>query len=554
MFSKELRNWIASYVSGDYTGNLDGAIDAFERVLDLPAPSPALAGIHDLLPTYLEDIAVASTLPAAIKQFEHISKTEPFLKHLFFYVHPDRASAEPRLSDSPEWTMAPLLKEGLAVVPSAVNLKTGNPQSVSFPYREQYLNAYNIRNLKSHDFEIMRQPQFFACVTAVLIVYLDVSYRNRAIVSQLVESRNIHEAFNAQKYCQEIIRKYKKKERDGFVYVETRWESDLSDGVQTCRVEEILDNDAYDQVRLLGEAGCGKTTALLRLQYLAACRYVNRQSDKIPVLIPLIDFEKSESAVPALIPTLQRHLGVDEDICLSMLRKNEIVLYLDGYNEILDNKKKKQFAWSMETFQQDYPDIRIYLTDRAITKSYIPIMESAENFHLYPLSPEMKKAIIEGNCKDEAAKQILLQVFENRPEYFDNFSTPLRIMCLILVTTRKKALSEDPVGDYMEYLFERERVEKKDENTAYLSRIAQALALMDEHEIPTLRAERCIGRLEFLLNYKLPDSRVCLKLLIEMGILVCENEQISFAQDEYQSYFWVSALTDGLDEILQTEE
>lgn len=321
--------------------------------------------------------------------------------------------------------------------------------------------------------------------------------------------------------------------------------------LKSCRIEDFLNNDDCHYIRFLGEAGCGKTTALLRLQYLDAKRKLENISSKIPVYIALIDFEKDSNAEPELISAIQQCLNVKRDTCLKMLKKNKIILYLDGFNEILDINKKRQFAWSVENFQETYPDIWIYLTDRSMKKSYISILELSQDYHLYPLTLEMKKDFIRGNCRDTEAQQILITAATEKPGYFDEFDTPIRLKHLIQITSKMKKLCDDPFGDYIEYLFEREKLEKKDENVEYLHRFAQALSLIDKLEFSVLEAEKCLAQCKRKLGYTIPDTRKCLNLLIEMGILHCDNNCIYFSQQEYQSYFWVTAMADNLDEILE---
>lgn len=550
MFSKQTRNWIKDYTKDVYLEDLDLAIDSFENALRLKAPTSMLTGIPDLLPKYLEDIATAPDISVTRKELENISKIEQYLKFIFLHIDPLRSQNPPQQVNSRQWTLMPLLKEGLRVVPLNQNLSHLEPTDPSFPYREQYLIAYDIRNHNSHDFEIMSQKEVFEAITAILTVYLDVSYRYRTDITKLVENVEIQNTFSVNQYCKNIISEYERIEENGFTYVDICWANSEMANPQSCRIEDFLNNNDCHYIRLLGEAGCGKTTALLRLQYLAAKRKLEKTSSKIPVYIALIDFEKDSSVEPELISAIQQRLKVKRDTCIKMLKKNKITLYLDGFNEILDINRKKRFVWSVEDFQETYPDICIYLTDRSMTKSYISILDMSQDYHLYPLTLEMKKDFILGNCRDKEAQQILITAAKEKPGYFDEFDTPIRLKHLIQITSKMKKLCDDPFGDYIEYLFERERLEKKDENVEYLHRFAQALSLIDKSEFSVLEAEKCLAHCKRELGYTTPDTRKCLNLLIEMGLLCCENNSIYFSQQEFQSYFWVTAMTENLDEIL----
>ena len=52
-------------------------------------------------------------------------------------------------------------------------------------------------------------------------------------------------------------------------------------------------------------------------------------------------------------------------------------------------------------------------------------------------------------------------------------------------------------------------------------------------------------------GFSLPDTRQCLKLAVDMGLLVCEEGGlVRFANREYQEYFFMEGVANQLDELI----
>lgn len=557
MFSERLKEWINDTVKDNYLGDIKRDIALFEKSLALKAPEEKLAGINEIFPTVLEEMSNAASIDYIKDKMDKFVKIEPFLRHLLGVLYPERYKIAPREEidglNYSEWTLAPLLKQGFGIIPVNYNLSTGNPTSINWPYKMHYDLVYNTRNVVAHDFINMTQKKIFEILESYLIVYLDVSARFCYQIEEAYSKESVNDGFLAMQYCREIVQKYNHEHANGFHYIDIKWKAENSASIEYSTVETMMNDETHSLVKILGEAGCGKTTIMRQLEYLTAKKYTSKKSSIIPVFIQLINIETDSSLHANIKNMICNKLGVASNLLEEMLSINSIRLYLDGFNEILDLKLKKQIAWSIDELHQQYPELKIFLSDRSLVRSSIVTMRNALIYKLYPLDNEMKEKFIKFNCPETKAKEMLLQYFEGNPNYYENFNTPIKLKQLIEITVQQQKVPEDFCGEYIRFLFDREMIEKKDENVEYLEVFACALALSEKKKFSEYEAEAIIAKCKQLLGYTIPDSRRCLRLLIEMGILAMEDGMIEFKYSSYGDYFWMAAFERHLEELLEVD-
>lgn len=554
MFSKKLTDWIYSFVKDDYKGDILKDISLFEKGISLKATDKNLEGINTVLPEILEGMCVSSMDFSRIQENLNSLTIEPYLKHLFSVLFPARYAVAPRREvgglDFSEWTLVPLLKQAFGVIPKDYNISSGKPEALTFPYKEFYDLTYSARNLSAHGFLDMGPRKIFDVISATLIVYLDVSSRFQAEIENAYNKENVNSGFLAEKYCNKIIDEYDKKVNDGFCYVNIKWKSSESSDAEYSTVDNIMNNNSNRLIKLLGEAGCGKTTIMRQLEYLCAVNYINKASNIVPIFISLGNIE-SDSSLRCDVKALACNvIDVNMELFEQMLKLNNIVLFLDGFNEVLDTKLKKQIAWSIDSLSSQYPYIKIYLSDRSLVRSAIETMKNAVSYKLYPLDNKIKESFFRLNSPDEATKNLLLVDIIRHPNNYDKYNTPIKLKQLIELTYHSKRIPTDFDEEYIKFLFEREMIDKKDENVEYLEAFACALAL-DKEKLSEYKAESCIAKCKAVLGYTAPDSRKCLRLLIEMGILSFEDGVVEFKYPSYRTYFWATAFDRGLVDLLE---
>ena len=554
MFSKELKKWIYDNVQGIYSGEIYSDIDLFEKSLCLKAPEKNLEGINEILPQVLEEMAVAPSISVLQEKMERFVKIEPFLRHLFGILEPERFSGKPK--DEPnglnmnEWTLAPLLKQAFNIVPMSYDLSQHSPASAYFSYKNAYDTVYDHRNSAAHSFLSLSSREIWEIISACLIVYLDVSGRLCMQIEEAFSKESVKVGFSSLDYCREIVRTHNQTIKNGFSYVDIKWRANANSVAEYSTVETMLNDSKNTVVKILGEAGCGKTTIMRQLEYLCAKKYIAQKTNVIPVFISLGSIE-TNSAIQLDIKSIICHkLNITQDLLSDMLQTNSINLYLDGFNEILESKAKKQVAWSIDDLSRKYPKTVIFLSDRALVRPAINVLDTALTYRLYPLDSAMKETFIKSNCPDEETKSMLLRYFTGNPNNYERFTTPIKLKQLIEITASKKSIPEDFDGEYIKYIFERELVDKKDENVQYLEDFACALAIFSDSEIPFKVACACLAKCKNVLGYTVPDSLQCLNLLVEIGILSNEEGMIEFKYPSYHNYFWTMAFENHLDTLL----
>lgn len=555
MFSQKLKDWIYDNVKDDYSGDIANDTIAFEKSLCLSAKETSLEGINTILPNVLEEMSEASSIGALQGLMEGFIKVEPYLRHLFSILYPERFKKMPKEEvnglEFTDWTLAPLLKQAFRIIPMNYNLSSKRPTNCPIQYKSYYDLIYDKRNDSAHNYSNMKQKEVFELISACLVVYLDIAGRLCLQIEEAFSKEKICAEFSALQYCQQIVRTHKNEIKQGFNYIDIKWKSNNASESEYSTVNSIM-TDENHLTKILGEAGCGKTTILKQLVYLSAQQYIKNHSSAIPIFIPLINIESDSSLIPDIKSIICHQLNIETNLLESILSLGRIKLYLDGFNEILDVKTKKQVAWSVDELSREYPNIHIFLSDRSAIRSSIDVLHDAVTYKVYPLDNTLKEAFIKNNCTDKDAQILLLDYFSRNPQMYEKFCTPIKIIQLIEYVKSRKNIPVDFDREYIHYILERELIDKKDENVEYLEDFACALALESEKNTPIPFKIACssLAKCKSLLGYTLPDTLKCLNLMIDMGILTNEEGMVDFKFASYKDYFWLLAYENNLADLL----
>lgn len=169
-----------------------------------------------------------------------------------------------------------------------------------------------------------------------------------------------------------------------------------------------------NQWMLLGQAGMGKTTSLLRLAMNDANARKTNPLIPLPVYITLASFDDFASTIPKQIA---KRLDRTLDFTLEWLQKGKITLYLDGFNEVLE-RLRNQLVRSIQRFIDDYPQVKIILASRPVAYEDIDFKTPKRNKNIPAfLLLEMKETLIEDFIrKNYKGNQIALWAFLKQPE------------------------------------------------------------------------------------------------------------------------------------------
>ncbi len=548
MLDNKVIAWIVQTVSGYYpTTKVDDSVQALNQVLDMDLQPP-------LFSTHIQNMAYSMDLDK-VNELKSFTDIERFMKVLCKIIYPNKMLQPPRPlfpgDTNRKWMLANMYKEVFKVVEVEFNI-TAACRDLERYYEESnylyhYLSIYRFRNNNIHDILTLPINIVQEMIRSMLIIELDLCYRHREEIEKKNNAGKRKKCFDATDFVQDIQATYEELEQKGFGYVDMHWGS--NEEKVDCSVENLAVNAEWNTIKILGEAGSGKSTALRRLEYLLAKKYSAENESPIPIFIELYTLVDSDRIIIEKIAgIMQIEVAVAEDF----MENGEICLLLDGFNEILDLSVKKKVAKELDAFSRNYPGVRIFLTDRAIARASIPTLNIAKRMHLRPITNEDRKTYFEKNCNDEQCLQLILNKLEECPEYFEDMNTPLKLKQLSEVVAYEMELPEDIIGRYIDYLFAREENEKKDENIEYMPTFLQALAIMGKESVLYLEATAQMAKCKTVLGYSLPDTNQCLKLALDMGILVYEeNNMVAFASAEYYDYFFMEGLCNGLDQLLR---
>lgn len=101
-------------------------------------------------------------------------------------------------------------------------------------------------------------------------------------------------------------------------------------------VDKFLADNTRSKLALLGNFGTGKTTFCQKYAHDLANKYRANQISRIPLVIPLSDFESKLDIQELVVNTLQFRYGIRIDIvqCEELQRLGKFALILDGFDEM----------------------------------------------------------------------------------------------------------------------------------------------------------------------------------------------------------------------------
>ena len=378
----------------------------------------------------------------------------------------------------------------------------------------------------------------YIVLTIAILLNICEKYKDRIIFCS--DEKDRRSALDIYSYADKVITDMDNK---SYIYVNIPWmKNNRNSEQELCSIDEIIDN--VNPVRLCGEAGCGKSTAMKQISYHFAQKTLDDIDVQLPVYVELHRIVTGND----IFDEIKCILGIEREDIFKFIEYNEIVLLLDGYDEIQDVEAKKRFSRDIDDIHQKYPKLRLFISDR-YTQGGIPILNGASQYLFAHLGLDRIKMLIENYCNDNAAMDLLNEKLVNDPGYFILYNTPLKIVALANMAKERHILpatSNEFVGIYFDALKKREENEKKNINMEYVEPCICALSLI-ENGVSQFDAEYQIGKLLYELHYTRVDSKEILRVIVGMGILNNIDDTISFASQEYRDYFFGKCLQYKLD-------
>ena len=415
-------------------------------------------------------------------------------------------------------------------------------------YRNKYFAHSDDKALPIEDISIEFLNRIISS-TLFIMLYLVDKYNDDL---EKLYNNKIYKQFDFDGYKQRIKNRYKQK---GFEYLDVKWADE--EGGKT--IEEMIKNNKDGMIAaFIGEAGAGKTTALRRIEYIYAAR-TNRNFNVLPIFVELKTIEHGRNK---LLRAISGILGTDEDFTRQILSEEGLVLLLDGINEVTNRTIAADIIKEVQELYLNNRNLHIYLTDR-VNRSII-INVTAANislYHLHALTLDNKKSYLKKNVNNDEARAFLTKELEDDSskiiEVLNRQRTPLMLNILLNYINEYKSVPEDPVGSYIDKLFDRELREQKDaDDPNAFEQLKFALAALADnyYDMPFNRFEggAVIGRVREKMAYIGLDSSATLDLAVKMGLLEEKSDaEIAFANFEYANHFIAWATKRGIIKIIR---
>ncbi len=521
--------------------NLENTVDVFLKVLEYKIEDEKLAGTGERILNSLKGLVNNGTYESALDSVTTLNRTETYARVVLFLVDPEKLGD---IRDERRG-FAPILK-ALGFSANQVS-KMGDRRNEESPHEAAELSI----------------DEIYAKINRFLLDYIRITEVKINELSRLVSASEKEDYFPGS-YLKNVVREYENQE--GFRYMDFHWHEE-KDGSEECNANDLLYKASIDKtqgIKILGEAGTGKTTVLKRMQYQLAKNY-KTNSDKIPIFITLSELNAEIDSLLNRIMDITR-MG-NEDV-RKELKNGNFVLFLDGFNEILNDETRRMLAKEINTnFQNYYEKTLIFISDRTITSESTRVMNKSLSLHLCKITIEEKMRFFEERVTSEEMN-LIRQRRENVESYFDTLDTPLKLMNFIEVVKSEKAIPDDITSSYINMLFERERNDNKDVKMGELQDLLCALALYiskEEEDVGTFNAEEkevtlpTVGKLKALqvlaevkraLDYRIENEHFE-RVTAGMKLLNWESHLVGFTSREFLVYFKFEALDlDGMDEMI----
>jgi len=316
-----------------------------------------------------------------------------------------------------------------------------NEQSHQIPERSRFDNVKN----------------FNSTLTAELLI---INFYKKEI--SLAIKKDNYKKRDFDDYIKNEIERVK-KQSSKFVSLNLKEITNNSEKSTNGFIEDLLDNN-ITRIRILGQGGSGKTTTLEYLLYKDASNWLeNPSNSKIPVLISLANLNSKETVVESIA----KKINVDTDYVEELLETNELKIYLDGLNEIVESRESKKIKLQeIATLLEDYPNLNVIITDRYEFDNYQNNMFNVKTFLIQKLTKEQIKEFVEKYCYYSIEQSAhVLNILKSKNNIQELLIRPLVLTRAIEIIKIENDLPEKEgqiIEKFLDILLRREKDEKKD--------------------------------------------------------------------------------------------
>lgn len=556
MDRKQLEESILSEIDELYDArNKTELVELLVSVMLVKTEKNELAGVEErqyaaYLKLFDDETAIADVKVC----LSDVMKVEPLLKKILL------------LLDEKKYENIQKTNGGLAEVIDLLGLNPMNKKLDADPLK--YINeknnfyhtvvAYHLRNVESHTYETWNRRKIYENLDSVLICCLCAIEHNKNEIKGNLKNELIKNELYIDEYLNEMVRQFKTR-MSRFVHIRgeenfavlgsyvVESQDESSENKRRCGTVEFLRNSSIPEKRMMiwGEAGMGKSTTLEYLAYIDAKQRLKNVNANIPVLVLLGLLTSSDYSIKQFICD---KLKISVEMCEMLLQEGKINLFIDGLNEIPNDKGglvKTLRMREIKYFIQTYPKTFIIITNRPQDSrdfSQVPI------FNLIKLSKNEIDDFIEKNVDEKDVKKMLHDEIDGNPRFVQIINTPLILSRLIEIVKYKGEIPQSEgeiISEFLLCLFTREKEEKQDarldiKKMTYLLRMIAYESLekketnagMKESEIITYCKK---SMSEYKFEY---DALYAIEIATQLGILEKKESMYVFSHQAYQDHYY----------------
>lgn len=515
--------------------NLEEVVDTFINTLEYDIPKKELNGVGERVLACLNSLASDSmSREDLVNTLTAINLAEIYARKVLYLVKPEKLE---RIEED---------QRGYFPVLKALGFSD-----------EMTRKMTNRRNEEgSHECVTLSQREMYERIDDFILDYIVITNAKLRELKKIVLPADKERSFFPEQYVQEIISQYEHEIMEGFWYLDVHWREDenTTEDYNIKNLVKYFQKEKSFGIKILGEAGTGKSTALRRIQYTLAKDYDKYKLGPIPVYVSLGEMTDGNGAILSKICEIIR---IEKREVQELLKNSKLAVLLDGYNEVLNTEILSGIAREIDNqFRVYYPQMKLYLSDRTISRNSIPVITDAKKLFLKKITLDEKLCFFKAKTTAEVY-DLILKKANDQPSYFEGLSTPYKMMQFIQIVEDTKSIPEDITEAFLRNLIERERNEKKEIEMRDIEDLLQALAIYmydnnDENE--TVKGFDRITVLSKLAEIKNKlgfnvDTKRFLDVVIGMNILYEESGYIEFSNREYLVYFMLEGLDNGMDKL-----
>ncbi len=553
-------------ISSEYKQELDTydikkMIKILEKAIDVPVSEESLEGIqrkYNYCISKLFDNSDGLSDDDREIVAENFFRIEPLLKKIMYIANRTRYN---ELKQNRGLECGSLLDhlhilESLRTNRGYLDLSRLPDNLIDSNSQEDHIfRTYKLRNVSAHEMRNWSKLALYTNIQDVMITALYVCWKYKTVIEEAYEQNDINAQIDVSGYVLRIIDKYEASLKKGFVFVPINW-TYIPNVTKNDPLEQemditqlLLQAKSNSHILLLGGAGCGKTTSIEYLEYNNALSWKKSNTSPIPVKICLSETKENWISLEEAICD---ELRIPYEICEKLLSRGGVNLYLDGVNEMVSSKEiKTNIVRQIEKFLKEYKNVFVMISDRENVE--IRINADLMTFYLHQMGEEDIKKYVNSKRLTNEHKNMLVEYAITMTTEGVKF-TPIILNYLTEYLQKTNKFPEDSTElyvHYISYLLEREYNEKKDIIAApgRLDALLKYLAVrMDDNELNNLSTMRVFSQCINYLGMINMDTKNCLDLAIQLGILEQDGDIIHFANEEFYYSLLAKGIELGMDE------